>query len=1078
MQVLNNKQMRELYAKGYENTPIDDQLIVYETRDGQSIVDSPFALFLYLASTPAFDTYKHVWVIAEDNEQVKSVIPSSLLSKVEFVIRNSARYIECLLAAKYLVNNSTFQSFFAKREEQVYINTWHGTPLKYMGFDIPGNPAHSQNVLRNLLMTDFLLTPNAHTTKIFSESYRMKGIYPGAILEGGYPRIDLTWQTDARTVKQELIDLKLDLDPTLPTILYMPTWRGSAVNAPIANLKQTLQELRYLRSAFAGVYNVLVKVHPYVYSEAAKLEALVPFLVPDYLDANRVLALVDILVTDFSSVFFDYLVTDKPIIFYSWDADLYEDERGMYLPLDSLPGPLTRTVEQLCQRIKTVAQWRADYEERYQSLKKQMVCYDDGQVTERVVERIFKGTRFPEQINEVRLVNDLKKILIYGGGMKNNGITSSLLNLLHAINYERFDVTLFSQSPNEATLENYQKIPKAVRLVFKPGAPIYQPEEEQYNGLWQRNESSEKLPVQAYQRETRRLFSGLSFDYAIDFSGYSFYWAKFIAFVDAKRRAVFQHNDLWLDAHKKINGKQPHLNNLMPLFKLYSHFEQIVNVSQSLAEVNLAKLSQFMEKNQVRVVMNGLNVERIFGQEDAVPERVSTSKRVSFQFVIDREYCFTLHPDITNLAEQTEQGMVTVADQLVAVARAQVGDEIYYKLLKDDCYIGWSKASELPQEKQPVILERVRLEQVASFKRHKNFPIYADLPTGKEQQALRGWSQYIDGMYVWVKEKVTTMVGEYYHLFGYRQSLGWVEKAALANFHQVHSWSPLNLYFWGKNKRKGECLPTLIKMTDLQAQFSQEQPVAIYTEPVGIKGSLLKSDSFPVTTLKNYEVTKIMDWQKQDWYYLAAEGHPLGWISASDIEGQLTVSKNSERQSESFVEQVEKLRTATGVNYVMMGRFSPEKNHKSLITAFAELVKNDPDSRLFLIGEGALKEQIEQQAYQLGLSERVFFLGQLENPFPVLKLMDIFVLPSLYEGQPMVLLESLTLGLKVLASNIPQNIEVLQNGKLGMVLDGIDATSIAKGLSAIREKTNYPSFDYKTYNQIVQKQFEDLLEET
>ena len=112
--------------------------------------------------------------------------------------RNSKQYLKWLATSKYLINNSTFQSFFIPKNDQIYINTWHGTPLKRMGFDIPGNPAHSQNVVRNFLSADYLLSPNDHTTKILLDSYKLNGLYNGEIIQEGYPRIDLTYHKDSK----------------------------------------------------------------------------------------------------------------------------------------------------------------------------------------------------------------------------------------------------------------------------------------------------------------------------------------------------------------------------------------------------------------------------------------------------------------------------------------------------------------------------------------------------------------------------------------------------------------------------------------------------------------------------------------------------------------------------------------------------------------------------------------------------------------------------------------------------------------------------------------------------------------
>ena len=326
---------REYYSRFYEQSCINSDTILYESRDGSTISDSPLALFLSLANNKDYTNFQHVWVVMDKLSSLNLInVPESLKSKILFVERNSKEYVDYMLTANYLITNSTFQSWFSKKKEQVYINTWHGTPLKAMGFDIENQLGNTQNVLRNLLMTDYFLSPNPHTTKIFAGSgYKMRGIYKGEIIESGYPRIDLTKETSSDDAKNLLKELGIELDSNLPVVVYMPTWRGNDTQNPSDSIAQVIAELKYLRKEFLGKYNIILKVHPYLYKKAKNYKELSGVLIDDAMDANLVLAATDILITDFSSVFFDYLVTDKPIIFYAWDQDIYSEDRGMYLDM-------------------------------------------------------------------------------------------------------------------------------------------------------------------------------------------------------------------------------------------------------------------------------------------------------------------------------------------------------------------------------------------------------------------------------------------------------------------------------------------------------------------------------------------------------------------------------------------------------------------------------------------------------------------------------------------------------------------------------------------------------------------------
>lgn len=165
------------------------------------MTDSPYAMFKYMLENQDYQDFMHIWSIQDFSVLSGVMAKYKDMPNVQFVQRNSKEYLKWLATSEYLINNSTFQSFFIPKSDQIYINTWHGTPLKNMGFDIPGNPSVSQNVVRNFLSADFILSPNAHTTNIFTHSYKLNGLYKGEIIEEGYPRIDLTLNTDPGSIR-------------------------------------------------------------------------------------------------------------------------------------------------------------------------------------------------------------------------------------------------------------------------------------------------------------------------------------------------------------------------------------------------------------------------------------------------------------------------------------------------------------------------------------------------------------------------------------------------------------------------------------------------------------------------------------------------------------------------------------------------------------------------------------------------------------------------------------------------------------------------------------------------------------
>ncbi|RXA57143.1 glycosyl transferase, partial [Enterococcus casseliflavus] len=256
---------------------------------------------------------------------------------------------------------------------------------------------------------------------------------------------------------------------------------------------------------------------------------------------------------------------------YSWDNDIYDSTRGLYFDEKELPGPILSTIDEVIESINAIESVKAEYKENYNRAKENFVKYEDGWATKRVINYIFKDQAAGSG-KVVKLTNTKEKVLIYTGGMQNNGITSSLLNLLKNIDYDRYEVTCFMGNPNtKEKLENVNRIPKQCHLIFKPGYAILTPEESKnLRKITSQNNvdriDSSMLPWEGFRREANRIFSNSKFDVAIDFSGYSFYWAKYILSSDSKKKICYMHSDMDADRQKIVNGRQVHFKTLGQLF--------------------------------------------------------------------------------------------------------------------------------------------------------------------------------------------------------------------------------------------------------------------------------------------------------------------------------------------------------------------------------------------------------------------------------------------------------------------------------------------------------------------------------
>ncbi|PNZ70110.1 glycosyltransferase [Staphylococcus croceilyticus] len=597
------------YAKYYEDIKVDNHSILYQVRDGKSITDSPYAVFKYLINNKKYNKYTHKWVV--DSEETLNYYKQKLnkYRNVEFVIKESNDYLKALVECKYLFNNSTFPAYFIKKPNQVYINTWHGTPLKYMGLDIENGLRGSQNIIKNFLASDYLISPNQHTTEIFKRAFKLENIYGGEILEIGYPRIDLTLKTNPQTIIEELRAHITISDEKI--LLYCPTWRGEDVDNPEESLKNIVEEIEKLKNNLD--YQVLVKVHPFIFKEANKNSLLKPYLIPDYFDTNEILSVVDLMVTDYSSIFFDYLVTDRPIIFYTPDYEDYKTSRGMYINSDELPGPVIHTIEDVVKNIKNETYNSISVKNKYAHFKNTYTHLDNGKVTKYLVKFLFKNKRVSSKSKKC----NKKRILIYPGGMKNNGITSSVINLLENIDYDKYDVTIFTnRSNNQEILNNINNVNKNVRIILRVG-PLAASLKETYKVDFVKQRglkgSLERFiyPKNVYEREIRKVFGNSQFDYAIDFSGYSMFWANLILATNTKRKLVYLHSDIKADMEKVIKGARPHYQNIKGIISLYPKFNKLVCVSEASKKQNNEKINIRALNKKFAVSRNTINLTKI-----------------------------------------------------------------------------------------------------------------------------------------------------------------------------------------------------------------------------------------------------------------------------------------------------------------------------------------------------------------------------------------------------------------------------------------------------------------------------------
>lgn len=370
---------------------IDDKLVYFQTFSGRGYSDSPKAMYEYMLTAPEYADYKFVWSFKEP-EKFRFLLDNGRTDIVKFRTRADNR---ALRKAKYWITNYRMLNHQFPRKGQVYLQCWHGTPLKRLGYDIGegGNVMNSSYEVREKYRTDakkfsYILSPSPFATEKFASAWNLNETNQRyKIIEEGYPRNDRLINAGAE--ERSEIRKKLGVDDK-KVILYAPTWRDNQHTSGEGYTYKTEVDFDRLQKELGDEYVILFRAH-YLVANSFDFDKYAGFVidVSSYSDINDLYIAADILVTDYSSVFFDFANLERPVIFYMYDLEEYGGEiRGFYLSLDELPGPIVRDEDNLIKEIRATDGWKPD--EKYAEFRRKFNPKDDGEASKRVLARVIK----------------------------------------------------------------------------------------------------------------------------------------------------------------------------------------------------------------------------------------------------------------------------------------------------------------------------------------------------------------------------------------------------------------------------------------------------------------------------------------------------------------------------------------------------------------------------------------------------------------------------------------------------------------------------------------------------------------
>ena len=566
---------RKKYIWYRENCPIDEKAVFLETLNGQSPDGNINALLRELTTQEEYADFKiYLSCKRADMKTRRQYLDALGISRVTLLDATTKEYFKVLATAKYLVNEHTFYVIFNKRPEQVILNTWHGTPLKCLGNKVANDFATFGNVQRNMFDADYLLCPNEFTMQHFIDDFCLSNFGNTNLMLAGYPR-NQAFLDEAR---REEIRKECGFGDK-QIIVFMPTWRGVIGNVTSEMQNEILQNYFDEWDRKLQDNQILyVKLHPLSRGavDVSKYTHVVPFPADKY-DTYEFLNASDVLVTDYSSVFFDYAVSGRKIVLFTYDKEDYMRERGMYFSVDELPFPQAATVDELVEYIQAPKAY-----DDTEFLKK-FCAYDVPGMTKAICHQLLFGET--SSLLEMRKIpdNGKKNVVLYAGNLERNGITTSAMNLLSMVDKTKYNyAVLFKINAIKKKQECIKVIPEGVSTISYYHARSATFWETFCYMLYQEFHIlpyrwMKPLVEKVARREYGRILGSCRVDKVIQFFGYEHEIIELMECAPCSK-SIFVHNDM----EEEIRSKHTLIRKL--LSKEYRKYDTVAIVTEDLRE--------------------------------------------------------------------------------------------------------------------------------------------------------------------------------------------------------------------------------------------------------------------------------------------------------------------------------------------------------------------------------------------------------------------------------------------------------------------------------------------------------------
>ncbi len=483
----------------YLEEDIDSRAFLLEAGQGKHADGNMFALLRCLETDERWKSIRpYVVTLKESEKDIREKLDFYGLSRTKTVVRGSGAYRKILATAKYLATDNSFPTYFIKRDEQVYLNTWHGTPLKRLGRADISNSTSIGNVQKNFLAADYLLLPDTFMKDIVMNDYMIGRMYGNSAVMCDYPRNDVLFDEEKRKELREIFGLT-----GKKVYAYMPTWRGTGRNADVRKqVDEAAAIISQIESSMGEDDELFVNFHFLIgdrldYSGFRKAR---PF--PAEYETYDFLCACDALITDYSSVMVDFAQTGREIILYMYDYDEYVRQRGFYFDIRTLPFKMAYDEAGLAEAMGSGFE---PYE-----LRNDLVNYNCGNASEKLLELMIDGKSGGLEILSWDKPNETT--VIYAGDLEKEihcRLTDHIINGL--TDEEKANTVIaFENEIEKHTVEYLQKLDPSISFLRLAGTGTMSKKERAALHFNRTRGWCGGTAEEYFRREYRRLFGNVN----------------------------------------------------------------------------------------------------------------------------------------------------------------------------------------------------------------------------------------------------------------------------------------------------------------------------------------------------------------------------------------------------------------------------------------------------------------------------------------------------------------------------------------------------------------------------------------